>query len=31
MLIGMAVTLVTFMLLAWMDLRRMQGLRGARP
>lgn len=27
MLIGMAVTLVTFVLLAWLDLRRMQALR----
>lgn len=30
MLIGMVVTLITFVLLAWLDLRRMQALRG-RP
>ena len=28
MLIGMVVTLITFVLLAWLDLRRMQALRG---
>ena len=31
MLVGMVATLITFVLLAWMDLRRMARLREARP